>query len=69
MNPAIHAAIVAASQQEAIEEKVEIRLKIANALGPSTAIAFAPADESEQSCLKRLWPPAMSFGPMTANST
>jgi hypothetical protein len=52
MNPAIHAAIVAASQQEAIEEKVEIRLKAANALGPSTAIAFAPADEQEQKLLE-----------------
>jgi hypothetical protein len=52
MNPAIQAAIIAASQHEAIEEKIENRLKAANALGPSTAIAFAPADESGQKLLE-----------------
>jgi len=48
VNPAIHAAIIAASHQEAIEENVENRLRAAKAFGSSSAIAFAPADDAEQ---------------------
>ena len=40
MNPAIHAAIIAATHQEGIEQKVEGRLKKAGAVGPSRAIAL-----------------------------
>jgi hypothetical protein len=52
VNPAIHAAILAASKQEAIEEKIETRLRSAKALGPSSSIAFTPADEAEQRLLE-----------------
>ena len=48
MNPAIHAAIIAASQQEAVEEKIESKLREAKALGPSSAIMFTPADDAER---------------------
>ena len=51
MNPAIHAALIAASQQEEIEKKVESRLRAAKALGPSSAIDFSPADDSERKLL------------------
>ena len=40
MNPAIHAAIIAATHQEEIEKKIEGRLKKAWALGPANAIAL-----------------------------
>lgn len=52
MNPAIHAAIIAASNQEAIEEKIETRLRSAKALGPSSSITFTPADEAERKLLE-----------------
>jgi len=51
VNPAIHAAIIAATQQEAVKEKVEDKLREASALGPSTAIAFVPADDAERKLL------------------
>ena len=51
MNPAIHAAIIAASNQEAIKDQVEERLRAAKALGSSSAIAFVPANEAEQKLL------------------
>jgi hypothetical protein len=40
MNPAIHAAIIAATHQEEIEKKIESRLKKVRALGPASAIAL-----------------------------
>ena len=40
MNPAIHAAIIAATHQEEIEQKIEGRLKKAGALGPTSAVAL-----------------------------
>ena len=40
MNPAIHAAIIAATHQEGIEKKIEARLKKAGALGPTNAITL-----------------------------
>jgi hypothetical protein len=52
VNPAVHAAIIAASNQEAIEEKIEARLRAAKALGPSSSIAFTPADEAETKLLE-----------------
>ncbi len=52
MNPALHAAIIAASNQEAIEEKIETRLREAKAFGSSSAIAFEPADDAEQKLLE-----------------
>ena len=52
MNPAIHAAIIAATQQEAVKEKIEDKLREAKALGASTAIAFAPADDAERKLLE-----------------
>ena len=48
MNPAIHAAIIAASHQEEIQEKVEAKLRAARAVGPSSAILFHPADDAER---------------------
>ena len=51
MNPAIHAAIIAATQQEAVKEKIEGKLREAKAVGPSSAIAFMPADEAERKLL------------------
>jgi hypothetical protein len=51
VNPAIHAAIIAATQQEAIKEKVEDKLREEKALGPSSAIAFAPTDDAERKLL------------------
>jgi hypothetical protein len=51
VNPAIHAAIIAASNQEAVKEQVEERLRAAKALGTSSAIAFVPANEEEQKLL------------------
>ncbi len=51
MNPAIHAAIIAATQQEAVKEKIEDKLREARALGLSSAIAFAPADDAERKLL------------------
>ena len=52
MNPAIHAAIIAATQQEAVKEKIENKLREAGALGTSSAIAFAPADEADRKLLE-----------------
>jgi len=52
VNPAIHAAIIAATQPEAVKEKVEDRLRTAKALGPSSAIEFAPADDAERKLLE-----------------
>ena len=52
MNPAIHAAIIAASNQAAIEEKIEARLRAAKALGPSSSIAFTPNDKAETKLLE-----------------
>ncbi len=51
MNPAIHAAIIAASHEEAIKQQVEERLRAAKALGSSSAIAFVPANDVEQKLL------------------
>ena len=51
MNPAIHATIIAATQQEAVKEKVEDKLREARALGASSAAIFDPADEAEQKLL------------------
>jgi hypothetical protein len=51
MNPAIHAAIIAATQQEEVKEKIEGKLRDAKALGPSSAILFTPADEEERKLL------------------
>ncbi len=51
MNPAIHAAIIAATQQEAVKEKIEDRLRVEKAVGPSSAIAFVPADDAERKLL------------------
>jgi hypothetical protein len=51
VNPAIHAAIIAATQQEAVKEKVEDKLREARALGASSAAIFDPADEAEQKLL------------------
>jgi hypothetical protein len=39
-NPAITAALIAAAHQEEVEEKIEARLKKANALAPASAIAL-----------------------------
>ena len=64
MNPALHAAIIAASQQEAIEEKIETRLRETGALGPSSAITFAPADEAE----RKLLDAALSTGNVVRSS-
>jgi len=58
VNPAIRAAIIAATQQEAVKEKVEDRLREGKALGPSSAIQFALADDSE----RRLLEAALSTG-------
>jgi hypothetical protein len=52
VNPAIHAAIIAASNQEAIEQKIETRLRTAKAIGPSTSTDFAPADDAERKLLE-----------------
>ena len=52
MNPAIHAAIIAATQQEAVKEKIEDKLREAGALGASSAIMFDPADKTEQKLLE-----------------
>jgi len=51
VNPAIHAAIIAATQQEAVKDKVEVRLRQAKALDPSGAIRFTPEDDNEQKLL------------------
>ena len=40
MNPAIHAAIIAATRREEIEKKIEGRLKKAGAIGPASAVAL-----------------------------
>ncbi len=40
MNPAITAALIAASNQQEVEEKIEGRLKKAGAVSPSSAIAL-----------------------------
>lgn len=52
MNSAIHAAIIAASNQEAVQEKIEARLRAAKAVGPSSSIAFTPTDEAEAKLLE-----------------
>ena len=52
MNPAIHTAIIAATQQEAVKEKIEDKLRDAKALGPSSAISFTPADDAEGKLLE-----------------
>jgi hypothetical protein len=52
LNSAIHAAIIAASNQEAVEEKIEARLRAAKAFGPSSSIAVTPTDEAEAKLLE-----------------
>ncbi len=47
MNPAIHAAIMAATHQEEIEQKIEGRLKKARALSPGSAIALELKDKEQ----------------------
>ena len=61
MNPAIHAAIMAASHQEQNQEKVEAKLRAAKALGPSSAILFQPADDAE----RKLFEAALAGGTVT----
>ena len=53
MNPAIMVAIMAATQQQEQEDKAEARLREAKALGASSAIDFAPANEAEQQWLDK----------------
>ena len=48
VNPAITAAIIAASNQEEVEEKVEGRLKKANAVGPGSAIRLELKDKEQK---------------------
>ena len=50
VNPAITAALIAASNQEAVEEKIEGRLKKANAFSPGSAIVLE-LKEKEQKLL------------------
>jgi len=64
VNPAIQAAIIAATQQEAVKEKVEDKLRTAKALGPSSAIAFMPADDAE----RKLFEAALSTGNVVRTS-
>jgi len=47
-NPAITAALIAAAHQEEVEEKVEARLKKANALTPASAIALELKDKERE---------------------
>ena len=49
-NPSITAALIAASRQEDVEEKIEGRLKKANALTPATAVTLE-LKEKEQALL------------------
>lgn len=48
MNPAITAALIAASHQEDVEQKIEGRLKKANAVTPASAIALELKDKEKQ---------------------
>ena len=50
VNPAITAALIAASRQEEVEQKIEARLKKAEALSPARAIALS-LDEKGQKLL------------------
>jgi hypothetical protein len=52
-NPAITAALIAASRQEDVEEKIEGRLKKANAISPASSIALQLRDK-EQALLDAL---------------
>ena len=47
MNPAITAALIAASRQEEVKEKVEARLKKAGANGPTRAISLDLGDKEQ----------------------
>src|SRR4029450_2296442 len=49
-NPSITAALIAASRHEEVEEKIEGRLKKANALAPASAVALE-LKEKEQPLL------------------
>lgn len=53
MNPAIMVAIMAATQQQEQEDKAEAKLREAKALGASSAIDFAPANDAEQNWLDK----------------
>ena len=53
MNPAIMVAIMAATQQQEQEDKAEAKLREAKALGASSAIDFAPANDAEQKWLDK----------------
>jgi hypothetical protein len=46
-NPAITAALIAASRQEEVEEKIEGRLKKANAVSPASAVALELKDKEQ----------------------
>jgi hypothetical protein len=46
-NPAITAALIAASRQEDVEEKIEGRLKKANAISPASAITLELKDKEQ----------------------
>jgi hypothetical protein len=48
MNPAIHAAIMAATHQEEIEQKIEGRLKKAGALSRGSAVALELKDKEQE---------------------
>ena len=48
VNPAITAALIAASHQEEMEQKVEGRLKKARALSPGSAIALELRDKEQK---------------------
>ena len=48
MNPAIHAAIIAATHQEEIEQKIEARLKKAGALSRGSAVALELKDKEQE---------------------
>ena len=50
VNPAITSALIAASRQESVEQKIEGRLKKAKALSPATAIGLS-LDKKEQPLL------------------
>lgn len=51
MNPAIHAALIAAASKQASEESVEARLREAGATDPAQAMAFDAKDKAEQKLL------------------
>lgn len=48
VNPAITAALIAASHQEEMEQKVEGRLKKAGALSPGSAVALDLKDKEQE---------------------